>query len=261
MKVSIIVPAWNRPAMLKRLFDSLEAQTDTRWEIAVGNDNSSNPQVHELAYAFCRKHNGFYAQSDVKDEDRAKTVRAAELSNFLTPYTTGEILHHCADDEEFADPKAVGLILQFFEGNADKYAGYVGIGYRMADWQSGHIYSTEEVEAQFKALGWTAKTVLTPEGIVDRRLQDWIPYGEKLKRVFAILDSAQSFYRRELFPGFPTDPEYWMGADAHLLQIVSDWAGGFYPIADPLHRILKYSNLNEGSLTIQGSAEKAIATR
>lgn len=50
--VTVIVPAFNRPQVLKRALDSIRAQTVGDWRVIIGDDNSPDPEVEALCRAY-----------------------------------------------------------------------------------------------------------------------------------------------------------------------------------------------------------------
>jgi hypothetical protein len=258
VKLSIIVCCYNRPMLLLRLLDSITRQEDKRHEIILANDNSEDDRVAMLAKSFVSYHGGIYAESKTTTEDRLTTVRYAAIPNELKEIATGDIIAYWSDDYEIADPKLFGNVLNFFEANPDINVGYTGCGFRMANRLTGQVYIPEEVKALRLAHGITEELVFEGDGL-KKFFSPQIPYGEKLSRVFAVLDPCQFFVRKNCMEEWPEDAQYWMGADAYGMQKTVDLHGAAYPIGNPKTDVPVYSNINDSSLTIRGSVEEVLA--
>lgn len=263
MMLSITVCAYNRPKLLERCLNSIARQSDNRWQIFITNDNSPNPEVERVGISFVKQYGGGYANSNISDEERLKHCRSAVCINAMMQYLEGDIWWHIADDMELAHARAVGNVLDFFESNPQVRMGYMGIGYRLADWRTGEPIDASTVRNTFLKLfpgtDQEIKSDFTKNNLVIRQYPDWVNYGKELSMAFSILDGGQFAYRRECAMPFVEDSSVWMGEDAQHTEDMCRRYGLIYPILDPLRDIQIISNLNEASLTVQGSPEKSIA--
>ncbi len=259
MKLSILISAYNRPAMLSRLLDSIDRQTDSRFQVLIADDNSSNPEVGILAKAFIKRRSGGYVKSRISEEERVKSCRYSATLNVMLPYADGDIVVYLADDHEIAESNLIRYVLDFFEKNPEVGAGYVGLAYRLADYKSGKIVTVDDLETILEAkLLARMRQSFQERAVILREYPECIGYGGILKHVFAVIDCAQFFHRREYAVYWDEDPKQWMGADALAMEQICIMTGGVHPIGDPTKDTWMYSNLNEGSLTVQGSAEGSI---
>ena len=263
MKISYSIVAYNRPKLLERALDSLAMQDSRNWTVSIANDNSSDPLVEELAVQFLKAYGGVYWNSRVKDEERLETCRPSVCMNALLPHMEGEIWAHLSDDAELARPTVVSEILEYFETHPEVKAGYVGVGYRLVDYKTGYVFPPEQITELIRKAGFSMELAMargfTEKSVIIRQYPETINYGGVLDKTFAILECVQMCYRKELGVLFPIEKKFWMGEDAFVSQRICDEAGGFYPIGNPRGDIMVVSNLNEASLTIQGSPEKAVA--
>jgi hypothetical protein len=260
MKLSLSVIAYNRPALLYRALNSVLTQSDNRWQLVIVNDNSGNPEVEYLSQCFVNTYGGEYINTGVRTEDRLKQCRQAVCLNLAMQRFTGDVYGNLADDMEFANPDAVKIILDYFEQHPAVGAGYVGCAYRMAEFRTGRILRYEDVSGTL-GLGIQGQQLerFKSSGLITRTYSPEFNYGKRINKVFSVLDGCQVFCRKEYAAPFPEGSEYWMGEDAPRNQAISDTLGGLEPIGDPEHNWLIFSNMNEASLTIQGSPERSIA--
>jgi glycosyltransferase involved in cell wall biosynthesis len=264
MKLSISVVVYERPALLLRCLNSLTMQKDKRWDVIIVDDNSSDPMVEKLSLAFLDNHGGAYANSHVKQEERFELCRPSVCLNYAAEHMDGDIWIHLAGDMEFAHENAVGQILDAFEAHPEMQAGYVGCGYRIVDFRTGKIYAPYEVEEaihKFTGVGIPPdikeNSPFLTEWCVTRRYPDWMKYGERITVAFSVIDGCQLVYRKENRFFWPEEKHFWLGEDAYLVQAISQHAGGLDPICHPETNMMVISNLNEASLTIQGSPQRS----
>lgn len=232
-------------------------QTDKRYKVFIADDNTPGAAVDDLVKDFAQTHPVVYSKSNITDTERPRSCRYSAAINILMRHVDTDIVMYSADDQEIASPNLVGRLIEFYEQNPQVGAGYVGMAYRLADFRTGEILTSDSLAAEAKILSQRFDSFRN-QGVIFRSYPDWVGYGGKLNRVFAVIDSCQFSHRRKNTVMWDEDPRQWMGADAVAMQQICHAVDGVYPIGDPNAEILMYSNLNESSLTVQGSAEKSI---
>lgn len=238
MRLSLICPAYNRPALLRRLLDSLKRQSGD-FEIAILNDNSPNPEVERVAMEYLSDYqvSGFYRKSNVSNGDRLKLTRPAVCVNEMYPLLMGDIVGYTCDDHEYVDG-AIESALRFFGENPRVNCGYIGCVYRFVDFRTGELVDIPPMA---------------------RYHPTWMNYGGVLHAVFTLLDSCQFFHRYEYGVEWDTHPSKWLGTDAHAMEEILVRSGGCcYPINHPENTAMVISNLNEASLTVTQSPERSV---
>ena len=95
--VSILVPSRGRPSNIKRLYESLEATTQGKWELLVRCDDD-DPTWDEYA-AWVRQ-----TSSNLSYLITSDRRLLSQLWNELVPYSQGDILMHGGDDIIFNTP-------------------------------------------------------------------------------------------------------------------------------------------------------------
>lgn len=131
MKLTIFTPTYNRAYSLHRLFQSLQSQTDKRFEWLICDDGSTD-NTKESAEIFAEEANGFsvkyiYQKHGGKHRAQNLAIRSA----------TGDVFITCDSNKYLAD-NAVELLLNMFS-TIDRSAGICGVGGYRADF-SGNVY-------------------------------------------------------------------------------------------------------------------------
>ena len=91
--ISIITPTWNREIFLKKLANSLLAQTTKNFEWIVGNDGSLD-KTDELIKSFAKK-----ADFKIVYVNSFNRIGKAALDNILLDHVSGEYLSWCGSDD------------------------------------------------------------------------------------------------------------------------------------------------------------------
>jgi spore maturation protein CgeD len=89
--------------MLEKAIQSVLNQTYQDFEILLMDDNSKMPQQLAILDKYKNHPKVIFYQSDVKDEDRVKTVRYADLVNIAFTMLHGEFVTYLCDDDYFFD--------------------------------------------------------------------------------------------------------------------------------------------------------------
>ena len=131
MKLTIFTPTYNRAATLTRLFESLDRQTDKRFEWLVIDDGSVD-NTENLIKEFIEKEDGFviryYKQKhEGKPSAQNKAIDLAEGEFFIT-----------CDSNKYMDDYAVEKILEMVQ-SIEGLSRIAGVGGYRADF-SGNIY-------------------------------------------------------------------------------------------------------------------------
>ena len=131
MKLTIFTPTYNRAYTLPRLFESLQRQTDKRFEWLICDDGSSDG-TDELVQDFIETANHFsviYLKQNHGGKHRAQ--------NLAIKYATGEYFITC-DSNKYMGDNAVAQILYAF-ATIENIPGMCGVGGYRANF-NGVVY-------------------------------------------------------------------------------------------------------------------------
>lgn len=96
IKISVVIPTYNRKAYLKRAIDSILAQSYNTIEICV-TDNASNDGTEQLCRDYVKKHGIFYNRNS-KNMGPANNIRHG-----LYHMATGDYVLYMSDDDYLVD--------------------------------------------------------------------------------------------------------------------------------------------------------------
>jgi glycosyltransferase involved in cell wall biosynthesis len=118
--ISIITPSWNREYFLKKLADSLIAQSSKNFEWIVGNDGSTDNTDSFIKLLLTKKNLSIkYVASSIR-------IGKAAMDNILLDYVSGEYITWCGSDDILL-PNAVEniskLITQIPKNEIKNYVG------------------------------------------------------------------------------------------------------------------------------------------
>ena len=129
--VSVVVPTFNRPALLRRAISSVLAQTWTEFEIIVVDDASTEP-IHEVI-------NGFQA-ADISVQIHNRRLGAAAARNTGIRTAKGEFIAFLDDDDQWMPAKLESQINKFKDTPAD--TGLVYCGHVVISDRTGNVIGT-----------------------------------------------------------------------------------------------------------------------
>ena len=119
--ISIITPTWNREIFLKKLANSLLAQTTKNFEWIVGNDGSLD-KTDELIKSFAKK-----ADFKIVYVNSFNRIGKAALDNILLDHVSGEYLSWCGSDDVLLPDTIKNISELINEIPLNRKKDYVGI--------------------------------------------------------------------------------------------------------------------------------------
>lgn len=174
LRVSVVMPVWNRRDLVERALQSVRAQSETRWECLVVDDGSEDDTAAVV-------------EAIAHEDPRIRLIRlehhgAAAARNVAVRQARGELIAYLDSDNTY-HPDYLAQVVAAFEGDADLmccYAGQrvVGEG-NQPDWVRQHDFDWQRLlQGNFIDLNVFAhrRRVWEMLGGFDeslRRLHDW----------------------------------------------------------------------------------------
>lgn len=199
--VTVLLTSYNQPVWLRQAIQSVLDQTWRNLQLIVLDDNSSDPQVHEIIDSFTDSRMVKY-RSDVSEEDRFKTTRYATLINYgVETHAAGDYLTYLTDDDWYM-PERIEAFVRHAQANRHDV-----------------VYGSQELW-EINALGQVIYKGIRPlQGV--------------LHDAFCRLDHNQILHSRRVYDavgGWPDDPKMWGGADAYFWRRITNHGYRFYPV-------------------------------
>ncbi len=135
-KVSICIPAYNRPNSLKRLLDSIEKQDMDNYEIVI-TDDSETSDIYLTARSHTLWEKIRYIRNDIRLGSPANWNKAMLLAKGI--YV--KIMHH---DDWFSSKNALSRLLDSIDSNANVDFAFCGFSYY---YENEDKYSISDFEA------------------------------------------------------------------------------------------------------------------
>lgn len=201
--VSIIIPTYRRPALLSRAIASVLAQTYTRWEILVVDDNDADSVARRETEAFMQRH---------ANEPRIRHLTHARNKGLPAARNTGilassGLLVAFLDDDDAWLPEKLGRQVALFRAAEDLVLVYTGL--RFVD-THGRLIRTKRADPQGLSrdrlleenwIGTPSSVMCRRSALVDiglfdermRSLEDWDLYL-RLDGQFGLVDEPLSIY-------------------------------------------------------------------
>ena len=210
MSITVLLTSYNRPVLLRRALDSLQAQTVEDWRCCVIDDDS--PQevkdiIHEYADADPRIEP--WAVVGVTPEARAASARySVNINRFYHLVNDPLALVHMCDNVEYM-PGCFAAVMDHFTAHPDALAGYVL--HKRDIWQDGRVVGLLSLRGH-------GDTTPPHPGHVVRN-----PLGR--------LDHSQVFFRGHVRLQWPEELRYRDRGDGVAFTRFVERHGGIPPIA------------------------------
>ena len=112
-RISVILTTYNRPKRLKQAIESVLNQTFQDFEILLMDDKSDNLEQLQLLEKYKSREKLRLFISDIRDEDRSKTVRYSALINIAFQHAKGEFIAYLCDDDRFTSDRLQRFVDKF----------------------------------------------------------------------------------------------------------------------------------------------------
>lgn len=185
--ISVITPSWNREYFLKKLADSLFAQSSKNFEWIVGNDGSTDNTDSFIKSLLKKK--------DFKIKYVASSLRIgkAAMDNILLDYVSGEYITWC-DSDDILLPNAIKnmskLITQIPDSEREKYFGI--LAQNVDNLNKSQTFYENNIPKETKHLTWEFITkIIKGDATIIQRSE--LLKGNKFLEVDFII-SESSFY-------------------------------------------------------------------
>jgi len=122
-KIDVILVSYNRPTMVKKAIESVLSQKDCEFTLYIMDDNSNIETKNVLSqYAKNYKNIVLYI-SDIKEEDRFKTIPGAKNINIALKMGTSEYISYLTDDCYYL-PNRLKIMSDYLNENSNTYCVY-----------------------------------------------------------------------------------------------------------------------------------------
>ena len=116
-KISVIMTSYNKPEFIVKAIQGIMNQTHTDFELFLMDDNS-NERTDRAVAPFLQDKRIIYHKSQVRDADRAASVRYAVLINQALELATGEYISYSTDDNVYR-PHRLEKMAAYLDENPD----------------------------------------------------------------------------------------------------------------------------------------------
>lgn len=218
-RVSVLITTYNRPQMLEKAIDSVLNQSFQDFEILLLDDNSSMPQQLAILDKYKNHPKIIFYKSDVKNEDRTKTVRYADMINIGFTMLHGEFVTYLCDDDYFF-PNRLEVMVNYLDEHPE-----VSVVYgrqRMI-----RMFDDREIASSTRD---AEKVLQFPNTLVD--------HSSVMHRASCI----------KVVGNWPNDKHLWGAADGAYWEKLAKAGFYFYPI----QKVLDVHIYHEGSWTGAG---------
>jgi spore maturation protein CgeD len=190
--------------MLRKAVESVLNQTFQDFELIIIDDNSSDPQ--QLAYLdeINPDPRVYVCQTQVKEEDRFKTVRYATNVNIGLKLAIGEYITYLCDDDYYL-PERLERMMRFLDENSDKHVVF----------------------------GNQRTVYLKPDGTEEEGAVR--EHKQPLDNADCMVDHSSVMHRRECYlkvGGWDDAPEHWGHADGLYWKKLGEAGFTFYPLGE-----------------------------
>lgn len=200
LKVSCILTSYNRPKGVREAIASVQKQTYPHWELIIVDDNSNEQTIQVLRSLVSKDSRLRLIQSDVKGQDRHKTVRYASCINLAIPHIKGDLVTYLTDDDIYYPQRFRRMVTIF------KKTPAIHI-----------VYGRQRVVR------------MNHDQVISTSVR---PLVGVTKHPMCRVDHNSFMHRRSCFNkviGWDTDPSLWRNADAAFFRkLVQYWS--FHPV-------------------------------
>jgi spore maturation protein CgeD len=192
--------------MLKKAVESVLNQTFQNFELIIIDDNSSDPEQIEYLHQIWGTYPGkvMLYTTQVREEDRLKTVRYATNVNYGLQVALGEYVTYLCDDDYYL-PERLEKMVKFLDENPDK-----------------HVVFGNQRTVYIKPDG------TEEEGAVREHKQP-------LDNADCMVDHSSVMHRRACYlkvGGWDDSPEHWGHADGLYWKKLGEAGYTFYPLGE-----------------------------
>jgi glycosyltransferase involved in cell wall biosynthesis len=114
--ISVVIPTYKRPHLIKSAFESVAAQSYANWELIIVDDNGKGTEGGEATE---KAVNEFYPADNVVYQQLETNMGACAARNTGIEISTGEYIAFLDDDDEWFKDKLKKQIAQIQQDNAD----------------------------------------------------------------------------------------------------------------------------------------------
>lgn len=116
-KVSIILTSYNKPKFVGKVIESVLNQTMGNFELFIMDDNS-NQMTQKAIQPYLSDDRVKFYRSNVKDEDRHKTIRYAVLINQALSMAKGDYISYLTDDNLY-NHERLNIMSSYLDQHSD----------------------------------------------------------------------------------------------------------------------------------------------
>jgi len=177
-KVSVIIPTYNRPQLVKRAVESVLKQTYQNFEIII-MDGSPNDETEKFIQQYLTDSRiRYFHEPDTHTNTVKDRANIAKARNKAIKFTQGKYIAPLDDDDSWYDEKKLEKQIKFLEENPDYSlcaGGIIGINQENPQKiiKTGTIYPEKDEDIR--------KMILMPEGFMSSsvvfRKKDWETIG------------------------------------------------------------------------------------
>jgi glycosyltransferase involved in cell wall biosynthesis len=187
--ISIITPSWNREYFLKKLADSLIAQSSKNFEWIVGNDGSTDNTDGFIKSLIIKKN------FTIKYVASSLRIGKAAMDNILLDYVSGEYITWCGSDDILLPDAVENISKLITQIPKNEIKNYVGILAQSIDRNNkSQTFYENNIQKEAAHLKWESLTkIIKGDATIVERSE--LIKGNKFLEVDFLI-SETSFFNR-----------------------------------------------------------------